>query len=364
MKKYKILFINGGLMDYGGISSFIYNYVSHFDLNKFQIDIAVHGLGDGMRDEDLLKIGCRIFHLPIKSQNYFAWKKALLKLVLNDQYDIIHANADAGNGAILKTVRPYIPVRISHSHNTSYLTHNSIRLILNYIQKVQIKLYATDLFACGLDAGRWLYGNKVKFEVINNAVDYNQYTFHLSIRQQLRSKQGISDHMVVVGHVGRFDYQKNHYFLLQIAERMRSYPYLFILIGDGHLRPEIERIIQEKQLDNIIMMGNISNVHEYLNLMDCFILPSLFEGLPISLIEAQVNGLDCMVSSTITKEIKISDSIEWLDIEHTEVWVDRILQKSVRHHLKPQKLDDSYNIDIQAKLLQDKYETMINDAGN
>lgn len=207
-------------MDFGGISSMIFNYVSNMNLNRLQVDIAVHGEEDAVRDDDLRKLGCKIYHLPIKSKNFLAWRKAYIDLFKCNHYDIVHANADAGNGPLLKLAAPYVPIRISHSHNTDYLTQSKVRRVLNSFQKNQIKKYATNLFACSNSAGKWLYGNNADFDVIHNAIDYQKYSFNQDIRADVRQELGISDKEVVIGHVGRFEHQKNHDFLIRVFNEL------------------------------------------------------------------------------------------------------------------------------------------------
>lgn len=363
MNKIKILLVNGGLMDRGGISSFICNYLKNFDFEIFDITIAVHGNKVGSRDNELEKVGCKIIYLPIKSKSYLQWKKSLSNAIVNGNFDIIHANADAGNGPILKIANKYkIPVRISHSHSIQFLTGNKIRIILNKLQKKQILKYANQLFACSNKAGEWLYGKKVRFIVINNAIDFDKYKFNEDVRNEVRKKLNLDDRKYVIGHIGCFDYQKNHKFILDIAEKFKTENVVFLLIGDGHLRAEIESEINKRSINNIIMTGEINNVSEYLNAMDCFILPSLFEGLGMVAIEAQVNGLKCIISSTVPEECCISTSTEFLSIENSLLWSEKIL--SIMSQGKFNRItqpNDSFNLEIQSIKLQKKYIELLND---
>jgi len=357
LKKIKILFVNGGLMDRGGISSFICNYLKCFDFDKFEVYIAVHGFGIGQRDDELKLMGCHIYNLPIKSKSYFKWKKSLKKLLLDENIDIIHANADAGNGPILKIAKQCgIKVRISHSHNTQLLTSNKIRIILNNIQKKQIIKYATSLFACSKLAGEWLYGSN-NFEVINNAIDYDQFKFDENKRIMIRKKLDISNETFVIGHVGRFDYQKNHQFILSLANKLMDKNILFLLIGDGHLRKQIEKNIEANNLKNVILLGEIENVADYLNAMDCFIMPSLFEGLSVVSIEAQVNGLKCIFSNTITTECYISKYTIFVKIDTTYNW-ENIIKSYItegNNYNRNLYMDKNFDLRIQSIKLQNQY---------
>lgn len=354
MNKIRILFVNGGTVDYGGIATFLINYIKYFDFNEFEVHIAIHGSDNGPRAHELISKGCIFHQLPIKSKSYFQWKQEYNYLLKKYKFDIVYANADAGNGPLLKIAKKQrVPVRISHSHNTQLLTTNKIRVFLNNIQKRQILNYATNLFACSKLAGKWLYGNNT-FEIINNAIDYDDFKFDEDKRNNIRKELKLDNDIFVVGHVGRFDYQKNHKFIVELAKQFDN-SIQFILIGDGHLRKNIEELIKQKSVNNIKILGSKDNVSDYYNAMDCFILPSLFEGLSVVSIEAQVNGLVCLFSNTITHECKISDNTDFYTIDNVENWVQKIndiinIKKSNREIV----LDEKYNAKIQSKKLQDK----------
>ena len=357
MKKIRILFVNGGLMDHGGISMFIINYLKYFDFNKFEVDIAVHGKKRGSNDKELEKLGCKIFSLPIKSKHFIKWKKELIRLIFEGNYDIVHSHADAGNGPVLKIAKKCgVPIRISHSHNTQYLTNNKIKIALNNLQKQQIKKYANYLFACSKKAGDWLYKNN-NYTIINNAVDYDDFIFNEEKRKKIRKSLKLSDEKFIIGHVGRFDYQKNHKFIIEIADTFKNNEkVVFLLIGDGHLRAEIQSKIKSKNLNNILLIGEIDNVSDYLNAMDCFILPSLFEGLSVVSIEAQVNGLPCLFSNTITKECVISNKVFFLSIDTTLEWEKYLTNFFYSNEFKRLvNLSSEFNLKIQSGLLQKKY---------
>lgn len=360
MKKIKILFVNGGLMDRGGISMFIINYLKYFDFSKFEVNVAVHGYNDGSNDNEIKKMGCKIFNLPIKSKNYIKWKKELTTLLVAGDYDLIHSNVDAGNGPILKIAKKCgVPIRISHAHNTQFLTNNKLRIIINNIEKNQIKKYATSLFACSNKAGEWLYGN-YNFTVINNAIDYNKFIFDETKRKKIRKLLNISNEKFLIGHVGRFDYQKNHDFILKLAEIFnKDSNIIFLLIGDGHLKNKVENVINKRRLNNVMLTGEIENVSDYLNAMDCFILPSLFEGLSVVSIEAQVNGLQCLFSDTITKECVISNNVSFLSINNTHEWEKALLNCLTNKFQRHVNLYDDFNLEIQSKLLQKKYINLL-----
>lgn len=356
MEKIKILFVNGGTMDYGGISTFLCNYLSFFNYDQFDVSVAVHGTEKGPRSKEIELLGCKVTILPVKYKNFVEWKKSINNLFDNGNYDIIHANADTGNALILKYAkRKGIPIRISHSHNTQILCRNKFRLFINYIQKKMIPLYSTHLYACSKMAGIWMYKHN-NFEIIYNAIEYDKYLYNMDLRTKIRKKIAVKESTLIVGFVGRFDYQKNPQFVLKLADKMKSEDIIFLMIGDGHLRNDIEKEMHEKNLDNIMLMGQLSDVNRYYNAMDLFILPSAFEGLGIVAIEAQANGLKCIISENIPGEISISDNVKRIPLYELDKWVSEInLCKPRCVSTFSGLLNNNYDIRYQSEQLQRKY---------
>lgn len=357
MKKIKILIVNGGTVDYGGISAFIINYIKYFSFDEFEVHIAVHGTSNGPRAYELINKGCIFHQLPVKSKSYLKWKKEYIDLLKKYNFDIVHANADAGNGPLLKIAKENdIPIRISHSHNTQLLTKNKIRVFLNNIQKKQILKYSTYLFACSKLAGEWLYGNN-NFETVNNAIDYDKFNYNEEKRIEIRDELKINNDIFVVGHVGRFDYQKNHKFIIELARHFDN-KVLFLLIGDGHLKQKIENFVNEIGIKNVMMIGSRDNISDYYNAMDCFILPSFFEGLSVVSIEAQANGLVCLFSDMITKECKISERTNFYNINDIQKWIDKLncIRKNDEEFARNISFNERYNAKIQSQKLQNQYK--------
>ena len=231
--------------------------------------------------------------------------------------------------------------------------------MLNNIQKKEILKYATHLYACSKLAGEWLYGNN-NFEIINNAIDYDKFKFDIEKRNEIRKELKIKDDVFVVGHVGRFDYQKNHRFIVELAKNFDE-QVLFLLIGDGHLKEEIINFEKEIGVNNILMIGNKDNVFNYYNAMDCFILPSLFEGLSVVSIESQANGLNCLFSNTITQECKISEKTNFYSIEDNKNWIEEINSlKENKENDRNIVLNEKYNAKVQSIELQNKYKEYCN----
>jgi len=335
MEPIRVLYINGGIMDRGGISAFMMNYYRHIDRRKVQIDFVVHGFEKGVFDDEIHELGGEIYNVPVKSKDYLGNIRELRKIFKSGKYKIVHSHMDAMGAVVLREAKKSgIPIRIAHAHNTDHLTNNFLKYILNEVARKTIKNYATHLFACSESAGIWLYGKNAvkegKVKIIKNAIEVEKYIFDLNKRNSLRKKFNLENNFVV-GHIGRFDYQKNHIFLLHVfSQLVNKIPNAkLILVGDGHLREKIEREIEELGLKNsVILLGQRDDVNELLNMFDVFVFPSLFEGLGIAAVEAQANGLKCFLSNTIPHEVKITDKVEFLSIESIEDWVNALTNVS------------------------------------
>lgn len=361
----KILYVNGSLMDRGGISTFLMNCFNHIDRSLIHIDFAVMGKGEGERDKEIKEAGANIYEITPKSENYFKHIRELKNVMMHANYEIVHANCDAGNALVLKIAKKCdIPVRISHSHNTDFLTNNWIRVAANKIQRSQIPKYATNLWACSSEAGEWLYGDKKIYEIIHNAIELQKFRFSETLRNKYRNKYGVGD-KYVIGNIGRFDYQKNQHFLLNtFAEALKSDPdCLLMLVGDG-----VDRSVIEKQIESlgitgkVILTGQVNNANEIINAFDVFVLPSHFEGLGIVLIEAQANGLYCVASSCVPLSSDVTKRVKYLSLdEEYRQWNKEILNAKARNPMVIEQVRDAgYDICMEIKRIQNLYIDLAN----
>ncbi len=363
----KILYVNGSLMDRGGISAFLMNCFNNIDRKLFQIDFAVMGHGEGERDKEIKEAGAQIYEITPKSESLNRHITELRNVLLNGAYNVVHANCDAGNALVLKTAKQCaVPVRISHSHNTDFLTNNYFRLLINKFQRAQIHRYATALWACSAEAGRWLYGDKHTFEIIHNAIELNKYQFSEDLRRKNREQYKIGDKFVI-GNVGRFDYQKNQTFLLNIyAEVIKRNPNsCLMLVGDGVDKPAIEKQAELLNIkDKVIFTGQVKNANEILNAFDVFVLPSHFEGLGIALIEAQANGLYCIVSTGVPASSDVTSRVKYLSLAtETNKWADNILEAESRDSRAIEKVREAgYDIRLESKRVQELYIHLVENS--
>ncbi len=359
-----ILYVNGGLMNRGGVEAFMMNYIRHMDKNKVHIDVAVKGLEKAAYDDELDSLGCKLYRLPEKSRHPIAYQKKLSQALRSGHYDIVHSHADAMGCWILKVAKECgVPIRIAHSHNTQHLATNPIKFQFNEFARKNINKYATDRFACSDEAGKWLFGD-APFKVIHNAIDSDTFAFNATKRQAIRDKYGIRKDTILLGHVGRFDNQKNHAFLLSVfAELVKMNDnYKLMCIGDGWLRDDIERQIKDSGLnDKVILAGWQENTADFYNAFDLYVFPSLFEGLSFVLIEAQANGLSCICSDGVPRETDLSgtDKMRYLPLDK-QIWVEELLKagKPDRYDGRKSVIEQGYDIDHEAKKLEDMYIEM------
>jgi glycosyltransferase involved in cell wall biosynthesis len=320
-------------MNRGGIETFLMNIYRNIDRKKVQFDFLLNSKKECSYNKEILELGGRLHYVPPRSQGIIKNRKALNSFYSNHpEYKIVHQHLSSLSylEPIKFARRHKISHRIVHSHNTKQ-SGSSIHTLIHRINKLFIDSIATDYFACSKLAAKWLYPNKIlsanKHIIINNAIDTKNFIFDVKIREEKRKEFNIKNE-VVIGHVGRFTPQKNHRYLIDI---FKSYIERFkfaklLLIGDGPLRQEIEKKVNNLALnDYVIFTGIRSDIPELLQAMDVFVMPSLHEGLPVTLVEAQASGLPCVLANTITKEVGVIDVMKWTSLEDSpDKWADKI----------------------------------------
>lgn len=358
----RVLFVNGGLMNRGGIESYMMNYYRHFDREKIQIDFIVHNAGGyGYYDDEIKKLGGNIYVVPQKSKHPIKYTSHLKKIFKNNNYKIIHTHMDAMGTWVLKIAKECgIPIRIAHSHNTQHLTTNPVKLFFLEQARKKINLYATHRMACSEAAGKWLFGN-APYQIIRNAIDLDKFIFNLPVRESVRKEWGIKDGEFLIGHVGRFDTQKNHTFLIDVFYKVhQKLPNTkLMLIGEGGLMPDIKEKVEKLGLkDSIIFTGSRNDANLFYNAFDLFVLPSLFEGLGIVAIEAEINGCTSFLSDKIPQEAKIAQNVSFIPL-NIDVWTNKIIEYIFQKELRQGALFDiyksGYDIKTEALKLQNIY---------
>lgn len=347
-------------MGRGGLESMLMNYYRHIDRDRVQFDFLTHRSFRADFDDEIESLGGKIYHLPRLVPWNPSYRNALNHFFSeHKEYKIVHVHQDCLSSVILKcAARHHVPIRIAHSHSSSQ--DKNLKYTVKLYYRKQISKYATTLFACSQKAGNWMfYGTP--FRVINNAIDAKQYQFDSQLAHQVRRTLNISDRSLLVGHVGRFSPAKNHTFLLKIfSEIQKIIPdSKLLLVGDGSLRTQIEKQAKLLHIDKqVIFTGIRSDVSELMQAMDVFVFPSVYEGLPVTLIEAQSAGLPCFISDQVSLECKITDLVTQIPLNApASQWAKIILKThtSTRKNTYAQIAAAGYDIVEDAKWLQKFY---------
>lgn len=330
-KPIRILIVDGKLIS-GGVEAFLMNIYRHIDRSKVQFDFLVHYRERFYYDDEIEAMGGKIYRMSFRNDhNYFKYKKDLDRFFkLHTEYKVVWGHMDGLASVYLKSAKKNgVPVTISHSHITS--SEKSLKGLVKRLLRLGIPRWSDYRFACSTEAGQYLYG-KNKFSLVFNAIDTSSFKYNPEARSRIREQNDWTNN-VVVGHVGRFFPQKNHDYLIEIFRNlaMNDSRYVLCLCGDGEDKKRIEEKVYEYNLqDRVLFTGNISNINEYYQAFDIFVLPSLYEGLPVSGIEAETSGLKCFFSDTISREVGVVDNnCCFLSIkEPSEIWVNKIISNS------------------------------------
>lgn len=320
----RILFISTSGLKSDGITSWMRQTVSSIDRTGLQFEMVGWVEADPSVVSDVKAQGITVHLLPNRQTNCVDYLRALSRLLASNSFDIVHVCGSSGLMALELIVakRLKVPVRVCHSHNTM-----CVHRLLDRILRPFMLRCATERLACGEDAGRWLFGDR-GFNVVRNGRDLEALRFDSEKRKRIRRELGLSEDQIAVGHVGRFNEQKNHRRLIEViaALRKRSDRYRLILVGDGALLDQVRSNVVANELeDSVLFLGRRDDVPDLLNAMDCMVLPSLYEGFPTVVVEWQANGLPCLVSDTVTRECAISSLVNYFSLnEPAESWAGMV----------------------------------------
>lgn len=316
----------------GGSQTFVMNMYRNIDRSKVQFDFVVTPeTKEGFYDE-ITNLGGKIFSCPrYKGTNHIQYNKWWDDFFNeHPEYKVIHGHVRSTASIYLKIAKRHGLVTIAHSHSTS--NGNGISAIVKRIMQLPIRKQADYLFACSDKAGKWLYGEKAitqqNYYMIPNGVDLKRFEFDVNKRNQMRMTLGIKKDMMILGHIGRLSTPKNHKFLLNVFNKYHKINSnsKLLLVGDGELFDCIKEHIDKLNIsDAVIMTGSKQNTEDYYQVMDIFVFPSLWEGLPVSVVEAQANGLQCLISDVITHDVDLTDLIQYLPLDE-ELWLGAIVE--------------------------------------
>ncbi len=350
-----------------GASIFEYRISNILKQNDIYFDYLVTEDATEEEKKRYESMGSRLFKLPIDKKHGLILRELKInrqyyKFFKENHYDIVYADTENSLRAIHLFMARLagIPIRVVHSHNTGLQTESKASKIISRFIRGFFKFSATDYFACSDMAAEWLFPKSIyqkkRYQILKNGVDLDQFSYNESKRAEIRTTLGISDEFVI-GHVGRYMPQKNHDFLCDIFyELFQLDPTAkLLLIGDGPLKSEIEDKLKNLGIvKNVIMIDQVSNVNDYMQAMDLFLMPSLFEGLPITGIEAQAAGLPCLFSESITRELAISNLVQFMSLsENAMEWAKKTmaLKGQIRKKTDEQLKKKGYSISATANLL-------------
>lgn len=315
-----------GFMNGGGVEQVVMNYYRHIDRSRVQFDLLVCEGSEMVPQEEVESLGGRVLMVPPYS-DLPRFMRELERLFREERWPIVHSHVNALSVFPLRAAkRAGVPVRIAHSHSTSgrgELAKNALKAAL----RTQANRYPTHRMACSRYAGEWLFGRGADFDVLHNAIELSRFAFDAGARARTRAELGIADDQLVIGHVGRFMPQKNHGFLMEVfaevAERREDA--VLLLVGTGELEgPTRARAEELGVADRVKFLGQRDDAGRLYQAFDAFILPSLYEGLPLVSVEAQRAGLPCFLSDAITREVDVTGAVRFLPIDDPGGWADAL----------------------------------------
>ncbi len=322
-----------GAMEIGGIENMLMTLMPYMKEKGIIFDFAVHGESIGVHEVKIKELGGKVYHLPrFVGVNIFSYLNAWRKLLsCHPELKIIHGHMTSTATLYLGMAKVLGRITIAHSHSTS-TSGGKLLYAVKRGMEYPLRYLSDYLCACSADAADYRFGKgtskRSNYHLWHNAIDTSIFRFSLQKRELYRKKLGVGESSVVIGHVGRMISAKNHGFLLEIFKEYQNLnsDSKLLLIGDGPLRGSVEKKIKELGLvANTILTGAVANTEDYLSAMDVFCFPSVYEGLPVSLIEAQTNERICLVSDVISREVKISNSLMFLSLSQSAIiWAEQI----------------------------------------
>lgn len=348
-------------MDAGGVERLLYDYYANLGTQEIAFDFVIFDREkEGIFEKPLKEKGCRFYCVPRLKGLGLSYIRALWRIFKNGQYQVVHAHRGSRSFFVLLLAwAAGVPVRIAHSHLAFEPDANLVKHLKTVVFKHLCRVFATDLFACGDDAARFMWGTSdpAKVHKMTNAIETKRFHQALAVRDEMRTKLGISDEFVL-GTVARIDIQKNPMYLLKIAQAVKQSGKKTVLLiaGSGPMEQEVKERAREMGLEGFVrFLGVRQDIPELLAAMDLFLLPSLFEGLPVTLMETQASGLPALVSDRVTREMDQVGLIRFLPLDDdVSCWANAITQAQMNRNRSvyaKKVLDAGYDIADQAHKL-------------
>lgn len=332
-------------MDVGGAETFLMKIYRVLDRNKYQMDFCVAKGKKGFYEEEIKDLDGKIYRITPKTKSIFKNFADIRKIVRDNNYKNVIRISQNSLSAI-----ELLAARMGGANNIIFRSSNSSTCggkkdeFLHRVFRPFANLISNKKIAPSKEAGDFMFGRS-KYIIINNGVPIEKYHFSQKKRSKYRNELGISDDTIVLGHVGRFEEQKNHKFLIELFKKYHKIKpnSVLLLIGGGKLGEKIkQRIMENKLMDSVKLLGIRSDISELYSAMDCYIFPSLYEGMPNTVIEAQVSGLPCLVSDKITKDCKITENVKFLPLDNPDQWIDSLACLNNMNRIA--EIDEKYDI--------------------
>ena len=356
----------GATDNLGGIEIYLKNYYDNIDKNKLHFDF-INMYNEICFQKHYEENKSKVFKILSYRKNPIKYIKTLKEILIKEKYDILHFNM---NSAVF--LQPLIAAKlaktkviIAHSHN-SYSDKGILKDILHNFMKMFIPFFANTFFACSDYAGKWFFNDKIikkdDYYIIKNGINTNKFIFDIDMRNKKRKELNLKDTDIVIGHVGRFNKQKNHKYLIEVFKNIysKNRNLKLFLVGEGPLKDEVKKMIIDNNLENsIIMLGKRQDMNELYQAFDGFVLPSLYEGLPLVGVEAQIAGCRCILSDSITKEVQIRDDVKFISLKDIDLWEKEIL--NITNDISERKMKDKnkYDIKLNAEELLNIYRIQL-----
>ena len=360
-----------GRMDRGGIETMIMNLYRHIDREKVQFDFLAHYGREAVYNDEIRALGGRIYEMPaLKDETHvyywrlFSYIRALHKFFKEHrEYKVIHGHMTNTASIYMPIAKKYgVTCRISHSHNT-HAKAGHLGVVTDFLQK-SIYRHATDLFACSEAAKHWFYSDDLikngNIHILANAVDAERFRFRPEKRAQMRKELNLDGKLVIIC-VARFRPEKNQTFLIDILKEMlkERQDVVFVFAGEGPCEEEVKAKAKEYGIQEYTrFLGMRTDVPDLLQASDAFVLPSLWEGLPVTAIEAQASGLHCVVSEGLTEEMNALGMVKYVSLEETPaVWATALIEAATmpRHDTYDQTISSGFDINTTTPWLQNFY---------
>lgn len=333
----KKILVAGSQLGIGGAEKVERDIALYADPQKYTVHFLIYRSTVDTYEQELLEKGFTCFHVPEPSENYLHFFRSVLRLMRQEKYHAVHVHTMFSSGWVMLAAKMAgVPVRICHAHSALDNGQGFVKAVYEAVMRVLILSCSTDLVACGVKAGQRLYGEKAfakRGQLVLNGIAVESYAYRADRAAAIREKLGMEKSWII-GHTGHLAAVKNQSFLIELMPLiLEKQPNArLLLLGEGPDRPMLEEKISQMVLQNVVVLtGNVTEVADYLSAMDVFAFPSLYEGLPLSVMEAQANGLPCVISDRVPEDVFLTDLVHALPLDGgAEPWVEALLRSARR----------------------------------